>query len=140
MFASIGFSNCKFPGTKLSFLDFGNASILNCDFKEAVAENCIFQKLKGGSKSERKNLDLRSCNFEKSDLANSVFVSCNLAGISFQESDLENAIFERCDLEKTNFSSAKITGAGFTDCKIKETYLDMNGFIDYGSSKGFRLK
>jgi hypothetical protein len=43
-------------------------------------------------------------------------------------------------LEETDFTEAKISGCGFSDCKIKNTYLDMNGFIDFGASKGFALK
>jgi uncharacterized protein YjbI with pentapeptide repeats len=136
----VGFANCSFPETKLSFLDFGSASIFNCNFEKSVAENCIFQKLKSGSKSERKNLDLRNSQFEKTELKGSVFILCNLANISFSESDLECVVFERCNLEKTDFTNAKILGTGFTDCKIKDTYLDISGFIDLGTSKGFKLK
>jgi uncharacterized protein YjbI with pentapeptide repeats len=121
-------------------LDFGNASILNCDFRDAVAENCIFQKLKIGSKSDRRNFDLKSCNFENADLIGSVFVFCNLSGVSFRESDVQGVVFEKCNLEKTDFSSAKTAGAGFADCNIKETLLDMNGFIDFGISHGFKMK
>jgi uncharacterized protein YjbI with pentapeptide repeats len=69
-----------------------------------------------------------------------VFVFCNLSGGSFKESDLESAIFEKCDLEKTVFNTAKISGTGFTNCKIKETYLDVNGFLDFGASKGFSIR
>jgi uncharacterized protein YjbI with pentapeptide repeats len=65
---------------------------------------------------------------------------CNLEKVNFQKSILEGAIFERCNLEETDFTEAKIAGCGFTDCQIKKTYLDMNGFLDYGSSKGFSMK
>ena len=65
---------------------------------------------------------------------------CNLKKVNFHQSVLENAVFGRCDLEEADFSQAKIAGCGFSDCNIKKTYLDMNGFIDYGSSKGFVLK
>jgi len=50
----VSFSDCKFPGSKLSFLDFGNTSLNGCDFSGTLAENCIFQKLKGSSKSDLK--------------------------------------------------------------------------------------
>lgn len=140
IFESIGFSNCDFFGTKLSFLDFGSASIFNCKFNNSVAENCIFHKLKGGSKTERKIFDLRNCEFKDMELKGSVFVFCNISNVNFNGSDLESVVFERCDLEKTNFTNAKIDGAGFNECKIKETYLDINGFIDFGTSKGFKLQ
>jgi len=140
IFESVGFSGCSFPESKLSFLDFSNTSFQNCDFAESVAENCIFQKLKGGSKSERKKFDLRSCNFEEASLSGSVFVMCNLDKVNFQKSILENAVFERCSLEETDFTGAKINGCGFSDCLLKKTYLDINGFIDYGNTKGFSLK
>jgi fluoroquinolone resistance protein len=139
-FDFVGFSNCSFSESKLSFLDFSNTSVQNCDFANSVAENCVFQKLKGGSKNERKNFDLRSCNFEGANLNGTIFVICNLKKVNFQKSILENAVFERCDLEETDFTLAKIAGCGFSDCNIKKTYLDMNGFLDYGNSKGFVLR
>jgi len=115
------------------------ASMINCDFVDAVAEGCIFQKLKAGSKSERRKFDLRTCNFQNTDLKSSIFVMCNLAKLKFTNSILENAVFERCDLEETDFRIAKILGCAFVDCNIKNTLLDVNGFIDYGVSKGFIL-
>ena len=60
LFDSVGFSDCFFPESKLSFLDFSNTSIQNCSFANSLAENCIFQKLKAGSKSEAKRLILGS--------------------------------------------------------------------------------
>jgi uncharacterized protein YjbI with pentapeptide repeats len=69
-----------------------------------------------------------------------VFVFCDLEGVSFEKSDLHEAIFERCNLRKTNFKDAQIGGGGFKDSKIEETLLDVNGFIDYGSSQGFKLE
>lgn len=137
---SVGFSGCKFPGSKLSFLDFGNASVSACSFNEAIAEGCVFQKLKSGSKVDRKKFDLTDCAFDNAVLSKSVFVFCKLTGVGFQKSVLENTIFEKCDLEKTDFGEAKIAGGSFTDCNIKNTILAINGFIDYGYSKGFVLK
>jgi uncharacterized protein YjbI with pentapeptide repeats len=140
IFDSVGFSGCKFPETKLSFLDFGGASVMNCDFSNAIASGCIFQKFKGGSKSERKNFDLRSCKFEGTDLSGTIFVICNLGEVVFRKSILENAVFERCNLEKTDFREADIAGCGFTDSIVKNTILDMGGFIDFGASKGFIIQ
>ncbi|MCL4353226.1 pentapeptide repeat-containing protein [Patescibacteria group bacterium] len=105
-----------------------------------MAENCIFQKLKGGSKSERKNLDLKSCIFESAQLKGAVFVFCDLKKVNFKNSGLENVVFEKCNLEETDLSATKLAGAGFIDCKLKDTLLDINGFVDYGSSFGFKLK
>lgn len=139
-FDSVGFFKCSFPGSKLSFTDFGNVSIQNCNFDEALMENCIFQKIKGGSKTERKTLDLKTSSFVNTNLSSSVFIMCNLSEVDFNKSILESSVFEKCDLTKTDFTEAKLLGAGFTDCRIKETALDMNGFIDFGSSHGFILK
>lgn len=139
IFDSIGFSGCKFPDSKISFLDFGTTSVINCDFGQAVAEGCIFQKLKIGSKSERRNFDLRSCNFQNTDLKSSIFIMCNLSKLKFTNSVLENAVFERCNLEETDFQNAKLSACGFNDCILKKTILDINGFIDFGASKGFIL-
>jgi uncharacterized protein YjbI with pentapeptide repeats len=65
---------------------------------------------------------------------------CNLEKVNFQKSVLENSVFEKCDLEETDFTDAKILRCGFSDCLIKNTFLNMDGFIDYGGSKGFVLK
>ena len=65
---------------------------------------------------------------------------CNLNKVNFQKSILENAVFERCNLEETDFTGAKIAGCGFSECILKKTYLDINGFVDFGITKGFKLK
>jgi uncharacterized protein YjbI with pentapeptide repeats len=65
---------------------------------------------------------------------------CNLEKVNFQKSILESSVFERCNLEEADFTQAKISNCGFSDCQIKKTYFDMNGFIDFGNSKGFVLK
>lgn len=65
---------------------------------------------------------------------------CNLSKVSFQKSNLENSVFEKSNLEETDFTDAKIGGCGFENCNIKKTYLDINGFVDFGASKGFSLK
>lgn len=140
LFESAGFSGCSFPETKLSYIDLGTVSIFNCNFHKAVAENCIFQKLKIGSKTERLTLDLRSCNFRESNLKGSIFVKCNLAKTVFDLANLENTVFESCNLEEADLTETKIAGAGFVNCRVKKTYLDVNGFIDFGSSQGFVLK
>lgn len=135
----VSFSDCKFPCSKLSSLDFGNTSLSMCDFEGAVAENCIFQKLKGSSKSDLKKFILKSCNFLGAQLGRTVFVFCDLEGVSFEGADLHQAIFERCNLKETNFLGAKMESAGFKNSKIDNTLLDMNGFVDFGNSNGFKL-
>jgi len=134
----VGFSGCTFPDSKLSSLDFGDTSLSDCNFEGAVAENCIFQKLKGPSKSDLKKFILKSCRFSSVSLARSVFVFCDLEDVSFENSDLTESIFERCNLKETNFNGAKIEGTGFKDSKIENTILDINGFVDYGISQGFK--
>ncbi len=131
------FTNCSFSLSKLSNLDFGNVSVNDCDFSNAVFENTIFQKISG--KFNRKKFDLRSCKFENVDLVSSVFSFCNLEKVSFKNSDLRQAVFELCDLKETNFSQANIEATSFRDCTIDRTILDLEGFIKFGSSKGFIL-
>ena len=133
------FTECKFPDSKLSSLDFANTSLYACDFDGAVAENCIFQKLKGSNKSALKKFILKSCNFSGARLERSVFVFCDLEDVSFENSDLTGAIFERCSLKGTDFKGAKIEGVGFKDSKISDTILDIDGFVNYGTSQGFKL-
>jgi hypothetical protein len=43
-------------------------------------------------------------------------------------------------LEETSFKEAKLEGCGFKNSKIKGTILDVNGFIDFGVSQGFKLE
>jgi len=139
IFATTSFTECSFPGTKLNNLDFGDIGIFSCNFSKGVMENCIFQKVVGKGNSKRKSMDLRGCLFEETDLNRSVFAFCNLEEVSFSKSNLESVVFELSNLKKTNFSKSNINGATFENCKIDETILDIQGFISFGSSKGFVL-
>ena len=72
-------------------------------------------------------------------MAKSVFVFCDLENTSFESSDVEGVIFEKCNLTNTVFVGAKMNGVGFKNCKISETILDINGFVNFGESQGFKL-
>lgn len=136
----VSFSKCKFPGTKLSFLDFSNTSLMDRNFEQGVMKACIFQKLKAGSKTDRKNYDIRTCNFSNTDLEGTAFVFCNLEKVNFIDSNLTNVIFDRCNLADADMSGANLTSTGFENSKTKNTLLDINGFVSIGASRGFVLK
>ena len=132
LFNTTHFTNCSFPGSKLSNIDFSDVNIENCNFSGSVMENCIFKK--------KKKFNLKSNFFEDTNLQRSVFVFCDLTKMKFSGSDLTGTVFERCDLTETNFTGAKLNGTNFEDCKIAKTILDLNGFLSFGSSKGFVLE
>ena len=73
------------------------------------------------------------------DLSHSVFVWCNLTEVKFGSAKLVSTIFEKCNLSESDFTGADITGAGFENSHIDKTLLDVEGFVSFGGSKGFKL-
>lgn len=137
---STHFSHCSFPGSRLSFLDFATATLKECNFTHTIMNECIFQQLKDGSKSEQKKFDLQGCTFEQANLSGSIFVFCVLTSVSFASSSLNKAVFERCKMRDTNLAGCELVGANFDTSTVQNAVLDINGFITYGNSKGFVLK
>jgi len=48
-------------------------------------------------------------------------------------------VFENCNLDGVDLTGTSIVGTRFDNCSIHGTKLDMNGFLQYGISKGFVL-
>ena len=72
----------------------------------------------GGSERERLkiNCDLAGFNFDNSNIANSIFVACDLSDASFVGAKLENVEFDHdCNLERADF-----TGANFESVRIEK--------------------
>ena len=139
MFDSIVFFRCTFPETKLSNLDFSGVSFRECNFAGSVIENSIFQQFKDANKIIRKKFNLTSCKFENTNLTGSIFALCILDDINFKNSKLNNCVFEKCNLTQASLSTAEVVGVNFEGSKIDRTALDINGFINFGNSKGFIL-
>jgi len=53
--------------------------------------------------------------------------------------NFEKAIFDYCKLKGTSFTDSNTTGVSFQNCQISQTILDLEGFIQFGLSKGFKL-
>lgn len=67
------------------------------------------------------------------------FANCNLSGMNLTHINLEKAVFDYCKLRGTNFTDSNTTGVTFQNCQINKTILDLEGFIQFGLSKGFIL-
>ena len=139
LFDGASFEDCSFPGSKLSNLDFAPVIFIKCNFAHSVVENSIFQKIKLGSKCETGSYDLRECVFAEVSLLNTIWVKCDLEKISFENAKLSGGIFDRCKLTKASFKGADISGTNFETSTIDQTELDMQGFVQYGNSRGFKL-
>ena len=87
------FSHCVFPDSKMSFLNFSDVTFENCDFSQTVMENCLFDKNPTLNKPGK--IDLRSCNFQETQLKQSVFRHCNLQGVHFNGKNMEEVSFEK---------------------------------------------
>ena len=137
VFEGTSFEECSFPGSKLSNLDFAPTTLIKCDFRGAVVENSVFQHYKTGTKDELVRYDLRECRFDQATLLNTVWIKCDLAGVDFDGSKLAGVIFDRCKLTKAKLVGADITGVNFEGSIIDHTELDIQGFVQYGNSRGF---
>lgn len=69
-----------------------------------------------------------------------MFIKCKLDKVNFREANLEKVIFDHCSLSKADLSGAKIEGISFEGSTIETTYLNLEGFLSFGISKGFVLK
>ncbi len=134
------FVSCKFPESKLSNVDFSEMQIKDCDFSNSILRNCVFQQLKPGSKNEKEKFDLSRINFENAQLQSALFSFCDLKEANFRGADLESVVFEKCKLKETNFTGANISGTNFSDSSIDGAILDVDGFISFGVSTGFKLE
>ncbi len=92
-------------------------------------EGCSFEKQK-----------LPGCSFPRSNLSSCYFANCDLSSLKLTDINLEKAIFDFCKLTNTDFSGSVTTGVSFQNCRISHTTLDLEGFIQFGLSKGFVLQ
>ena len=138
-FEIVSFVECAFSESKLSYVNFSGVYIQACDFSSALMSDCVFEQLKEGSTFEKKKIDLRDCKLNKTQLNGTVFILCDFRKVVFQEVNLEKAIFDKCNLIETSFSGCTIKQTNFDSSKLGKTLLDIEGFLEYGASKGFLL-
>jgi len=137
LFDATSFADSFFPGSKLSYLDFALTSLVNCNFDVSVIESSIFHHYKSGDTIKRERFDLSGSSFIKTNLVGTVFVKCDLTGVNFGMSDLRKAAFDSCKLKTTDFTGANIERTTFGDSIIEGTILSVDGFLQYGTGKGF---
>ncbi len=134
------FTSCAFPECKLSNLNFFSVTFAKCDFSASVMQNCVFEHLRAGGKSQATRFNLTDTDFTDTDLTGSVFFLCDLTDAKFQSANLERTTFDRCILKKADLTGATMDGIRFIDCKVEKTVLDVQGFISYGLANGFEMK
>lgn len=139
-FENSNFQHCSFPGSKLSYANFASVRLVDCQLDHAIINNAIFQDFVPGSTVKRARYDLSTCSFTETSLDNTVFAKCNLVEVDFSSSSLVGSSFESCDLADANFVGTTITNTSLDSSKLKGLKLSINGFLQYGVSKGFLLE
>jgi uncharacterized protein YjbI with pentapeptide repeats len=107
----VSFDSCRLMGINWST---AAGLLLAFSFVECNASYSIFQ-----------GVNLRSCRFNSSKLANSEFQQANLSGLSFDACDLSGALMNGARLHRTDFSGARGVFIDPTKCALKDTKLDM---------------